>query len=86
MTIQILLADDHKITSDGLKALLENQKNMTVIGEAENGRKGLIELKQARDASIPYDLLLLDDNMPDMDGFQTRPPLQVYLRRGNYTR
>ena len=38
MTIKILITDDHKITRDGLSALIEKQPNMEVIGEADNGR------------------------------------------------
>lgn len=65
MTIQILLADDHKITRDGLKALLENQKNMAVVGEAENGRKAVrlaLELKP--------DVIVMDINMPELNGIE----------------
>ncbi len=38
MAIRILLADDHQITRSGLRALLEQQPNMTVAGETDNGR------------------------------------------------
>ena len=38
MKIKILLADDHKIFRDGLRALIDREDNMEVIGEAENGR------------------------------------------------
>jgi DNA-binding NarL/FixJ family response regulator len=63
--IKILLADDHKITRDGLKALLENQKNMTVVGEAENGR---LAVRLA--AELKPDVVVMDINMPELNGIE----------------
>lgn len=74
MTIQILLADDHKITRDGLKALLESQKNMTVIGEAENGRKAVrlaLELHP--------DVIVMDINMPELNGIEATRQIRTEL-------
>ena len=65
MTIKILLADDHKITRDGLKALLENQKNMTVVGEADNGRRA-VRLA----AELKPDVVVMDINMPELNGIE----------------
>ena len=39
MTIQVLLADDHKIVRDGLRVLIERCHDMQVVAEAEDGRK-----------------------------------------------
>ena len=39
MSIRILLADDHKITREGLRSLLEKEPDMEVVAEAEEGRK-----------------------------------------------
>jgi len=63
--IKILLADDHKITRDGLKALLENQKNMTVVGEAENGR---LAVRLA--GELKPDIVVMDINMPELNGIE----------------
>lgn len=65
MDIKILLADDHKITRDGLKALLESQKNMIVIGEAENGRQAV---RLASD--LAPDVVVMDINMPELNGIE----------------
>ncbi len=65
MDIKILLADDHKITRDGLKALLEGQKNMIVIGEADNGRKA-VRLAQ----ELHPDVIVMDINMPELNGIE----------------
>jgi len=65
MDIKILLADDHKITRDGLKALLESQENMIVVGEAENGRQAV------RLASkLAPDVIVMDINMPELNGIE----------------
>ena len=65
MDIKILLADDHKITRDGLKALLEGQKNMIVIGEAENGRQAV----RLASELVP-DVIVMDINMPELNGIE----------------
>jgi DNA-binding NarL/FixJ family response regulator len=74
MTIQILLADDHKITRDGLKALLDSQKNMTVIGEAENGRKA-VRLA----AELQPDVIVMDINMPELNGIEATRQIKSEL-------
>jgi two-component system response regulator NreC len=63
MTVRILLADDHKIVRDGLRALLEKQPGMTVVAEADNGRA---TVRLAREL-LP-DLVIMDIGMPDLNG------------------
>jgi two-component system, NarL family, response regulator NreC len=63
MTVRILLADDHKIVRDGLRALLENQPGMTVVAEADNGRA---TVRLAREL-LP-NLVIMDIGMPDLNG------------------
>lgn len=63
--ISILIADDHTMFLDGISALLEKEKDITVIGKAENGIKALEILKV--DA---IDLVILDLSMPEMDGIE----------------
>lgn len=63
--ITVLLADDHAVLRAGLKMLLENQPDLTVIGEAEDGATAL-RLTQ----ELSPDILLLDVSMPGMDGLQ----------------
>lgn len=62
--INILLADDHKIVIEGLKAVLDGQNEIKICGEASNGKEVLELLKN--DNSI--DVAILDINMPEMDG------------------
>ena len=65
MSIKILIADDQKIFREGLRALIEKQPGMEVIGEVENGRKA-IQLVQ----ELLPDLIIMDIAMPDLNGIE----------------
>ena len=65
-TIRILLADDHPIVREGLRAVLETQPDFEVVGESASGDKVLQQVAQ-----LQPDLLLLDLEMPVMDGVET---------------
>ncbi|MUH05312.1 response regulator [Commensalibacter melissae] len=64
--IKILLIDDHSLFRSGLKFLLNNQEDIEVIGEAQNGSEG-IKLAQ----KLNPDIILLDLDMPRMGGKET---------------
>lgn len=64
--IKILLIDDHPLFRSGLKFLLNNQEDIEIVGEAENGLVG-IELAQ----SLQPDIILLDLDMPRLGGRET---------------
>lgn len=64
--IKILIADDHQMFIDGLKAMLSIEKNITVVGEALNGKQVIQFLKNQ-----PVDIVVLDIEMPQMDGIET---------------
>ena len=61
--ISIVLVDDHSIVRIGLKALLNFQKDMTVVGEAENGENAIRLVRQLQPTVVIMDLL-----MPKMNG------------------
>lgn len=63
MKIKILLADDHNIVIDGLKAVLKSNETFEVTGEARNGEEVLKFLE-----THYADVVVLDINMPVMDG------------------
>jgi DNA-binding NarL/FixJ family response regulator len=63
--IRVVLADDHKIIRDGVKALISHEKDIQVVGEAANGTELLSLLAQQ-----PADVAIVDINMPGMDGFE----------------
>lgn len=65
MTIKIMLADDHKMIRDGLKALIGKQKDMEVIGEAADGQTAV---RTAR--KLSPDVVVMDIGMPDLNGIE----------------
>lgn len=67
----ILLIDDHPMLRSGVKQLVSMAPAITVVGEAGNGEQG-IEMAEALDP----DLILLDLNMPGMNGLETLDKLR----------
>jgi two-component system response regulator NreC len=63
MGVRIILAEDHRITREGLVNLLEERSDMQVVGEAENGREAV---RLATELSP--DLVIMDVTMPDLNG------------------
>jgi two-component system response regulator NreC len=63
--IQIFLADDHTILRAGIRALLENEPDMVVVGEAEDGRSAV---KLA--CQLLPDIVLMDIAMPLLSGLE----------------
>lgn len=64
--IRIILAEDHNIVRDGIRNLLEKEKDLKVVGEALNGREVIDMLNNGTQA----DLILADINMPEMTGIE----------------
>jgi two-component system response regulator NreC len=63
VTIRIILADDHKITREGLINMLESKPDMEVIAEAKNGREAVELARELRP-----DVVVMDVTMPDLNG------------------
>ena len=63
MNTKILLADDHKIIREGLRALLEKEPDMEVVGEAQDG----ITTVRLAKKFLP-NIVIMDIGMPDMNG------------------
>jgi len=66
MGIRILLADDHRVVREGLRALLEKESDMEIVGEANNGQT-TVELAQ----ELLPDVIVLDVSMPGLNGVET---------------
>ncbi|MVW75020.1 two-component system response regulator NarL [Pseudomonas xionganensis] len=62
----LLLVDDHPMMRRGLRQLLELENDLQVIGEANNGIEALEMVRELRP-----ELILLDNNMPELNGVQT---------------
>ena len=65
MSTKVLIADDHKIVREGLKALIDKQESMQVVAEADNG---LEAVRLAR--KLQPDVVIMDLGMPQMNGIE----------------
>ena len=63
--VRVLVADDEPLARRGVRQLLAPHRDMTVVGEARNGGETLTALE-----ALSPDLLFLDVQMPEMDGFE----------------
>jgi two-component system, NarL family, response regulator DegU len=71
--INIVLADDHVLVRKGIKAMLESDTDIQVVGEAGNGVEALETAKK-----LHPDILVLDIRMPDMNGLEAAAKLGEY--------
>ena len=74
MAVKVMIADDHSMIREGLKQLLELEGDFEVIAEACDGVDCLEKLK-----TVVPDILLLDINMPNMNGLEVLQPLKDTL-------
>jgi two-component system, NarL family, response regulator NreC len=63
--IRLILADDHAVMREGLTALLEDEPDLTVVGQAGTGREAVALVRR-----LQPDIALLDITMPDMTGLE----------------
>ncbi|PWJ42878.1 response regulator transcription factor [Sediminitomix flava] len=69
--INILLTDDHVIVRNGIKMLLENEKDIEVIDEASNGLESIAKYKE-----LKPDIIVMDIQMPQMNGIEATTELK----------
>lgn len=65
MPLSVLIVDDHKIIRDGLRALLEKASDLSVAGEAENGRQAV-----ATALKLKPNVVVMDVGMRDLNGIE----------------
>lgn len=73
--IKLIIVDDHDLIREGLNRILSFEDDLVILGEGKNGREALDLIK----ASTP-DIVLLDINMPIMDGIETLKKIKEYSK------
>lgn len=72
--INVFIVDDHKMVIEGLQLLMQHEKDITVIGTATSGAEAIELIKEQQP-----DVVLLDINMPEMNGIETcKQLLELY--------
>jgi DNA-binding NarL/FixJ family response regulator len=69
--LRVFLADDHAVVREGLKALINSQAGMEVVGEAADGRTACTKVEEIRP-----DVVVMDVTMPDLNGVQATRELR----------
>ena len=72
--LKILIVDDHAIVRDGLAAILKFQKDMTVVGEADDGQSAIQKAQE-----LHPDVILMDLMMPNMNGADATAAIKQIL-------
>jgi len=73
MVISVVLADDHTIVRDGLRALLEANAEIQVVGDADNGRQVISLVKE-----LQPDVVIMDISMPELNGIDATRQIQEF--------
>ena len=74
MNLKILIAEDHLIVREGLHVLINQQADMEIVGEAENG-KAAIELAR----KLKPDVIIMDVSMPGMNGIEATRQIKTEM-------
>ena len=70
--IKVLVVDDHARMRKSIRMLLERSGEITVVGEADEGKQALLKIRQ-----LQPDLVVLDISMPGMNGFDVLDALSL---------
>jgi len=74
MNLKVLIVEDHLIVREGLRALINQQADMEIVGEAENG-KAAIELAR----KLKPDVIIMDVSMPGMNGIEATRQIKTEM-------
>lgn len=65
MATRILLVDDHRVVLEGLRAMLDQEDDLEVVGMAEDGRTAMAMVEE-----LSPDIVVMDIGMPDLNGIE----------------
>ena len=65
MTVRIVMVDDHEVVRAGMRLMLEDDGNIEIVGECDNGQDAI---KMA--AELKPDVVVMDITMPEMNGIE----------------
>jgi DNA-binding NarL/FixJ family response regulator len=71
MAIRVFLADDHRIFRQGLRGLITEEADLTIVGEAEDGRDAIAKITELRP-----DVVIMDIGMPSLNGIEATRQLK----------
>ena len=74
MRIRVLIADDHTLVADGLRALIATQPDMEAVGQAADGREAV-----RRAIELRPDVVVMDLTMPEMNGIDAARAIRAKL-------
>jgi DNA-binding NarL/FixJ family response regulator len=75
-SLRILLADDHEMVRQGLRAMIEEQRGWEICGEARTGREAV-----ARALELKPDVVVMDFTMPELNGMEATRQIRAALPR-----
>ena len=74
--VRILIADDHDVVRQGVRAVLEGQAGWVVCGEASTGREAV-----AKAIDLQPDVVVLDISMPELNGLEATRQIRAAVPR-----
>ncbi|WKK87837.2 response regulator transcription factor [Marivirga arenosa] len=78
--VNVFLVDDHQIVRNGIRALLSDNENINIIGEAANGKEAITSMQEN---ASKIKVVIMDISMPEMDGVETTRYLKKHFPKLN---
>jgi DNA-binding NarL/FixJ family response regulator len=75
-SLRIMLADDHEMVRQGLRAVIEEQRGWEVCGEARTGREAVDKARE-----LKPDIVVMDFTMPELNGMEATRQIRAVLPR-----